>query len=217
MPPLIYNTSDEYTVIFDPPITDTINCLKEYLPKIQKIEGLSLESYLKKCKAYKGQFNESKLSSGKKDKKSESEAKASLFSADRFILDKVYKMKGDLNINNIDNFIYQCLEGKYSLYNYSVPLSNKSSVRVTGDDFSKVILNSTSDCLVFFANPIKERNGEFPNIFEKYALKVKDSNLKVYRANTINEVKLISVMNFYSQMDLQWDILKRTIKIIQSI
>ena len=92
---------------------------------------------------------------------------------------KKYEMNGEINKENIMNFINNWSEGKLEPYIRSEPIPEKNDnalVKLVGKNFKKEVIENDKDVLVYFVSPKCTRCQEFEPQLEKLAKKLKKNN-----------------------------------------
>ena len=163
-PQAIFVTPDEHP--------NFVDLLTNYLPKIEKIEGLPKEEFIKK--SFEMHTQKEEEIPGEEDvAKNKRETHKLIFNPDRFIMTKNYRTK---NLNILRNpekfvqFVKSCINGEEKHYWESDPSTTKKfSEKLVGEDFDvRVLKNKSRDALVLFTHPIEEKNRDIKKAYEAF-------------------------------------------------
>jgi len=147
-----------------------IDLLTNYLPKLEKIEGASVEEFMRKAKN-----NEVEFAATEKDDDRERNKKDTMkmiYSPDRFLMQKMYHTD-DLNVltdfTKLVGFVKASINNELKYYWDSTPIpKEKYSQKIVGEDFDKRILESKRDSLVLVYHPIKDKNRHIIDKYEEF-------------------------------------------------
>jgi len=159
---------------------ERIDLIKDYLPNIEKIEGLDVKQYIEKMK------NRSIPDEVEDKNEDVSKTRHTLFASDRFSINKSYKMNKEITKDNLAKFIKDANNDKIPLHFNSHPLKKKVSIKIVGDDFEEVVYKSNKDFVIFFEPHQKNLVSELREIYEDIC-DADVSGAIFGRYNTINE------------------------------
>lgn len=93
-----------------------------------------------------------------------------IFSADRFLMSKLYKEDSIEVLKNpvkLGQFVSEVLNGERPLYWESLkPTPTKHSIKVVGQEFEKRVIDSSQDALLLIYHPLSHKNRGLKEKFE---------------------------------------------------
>jgi hypothetical protein len=129
-----------------------------------------------------------------KDKKEDTDAEKNMkesmrlkLSEDWFSFTKLYRLDKEIKAEFITQFSKN-LESFPSYFESEKTPVKKYSEKVVGEDMRKRLFESDEDCIVYLKHPIKEKNKNYDEIFERYAKTA--TNAKPMWINKINETEV---------------------------
>lgn len=131
--------------IFARPDDQFVNLFKDYLPRLEKVEGLPVKEFVEKCLNADEEF---KPKPGDDDNKANKlDTLKMIFSPDRFLMSKLYKEDSIEVLKNplkLGQFVSEVLNGEKPLYWESLKSRpTKHSIKVVGQEFEKRVIDSS--------------------------------------------------------------------------
>jgi len=184
-----------------------VDCLKEYLPALEKIEGLSPAEFMEKAKNAEKEF-----APVRGDDEAATNAKQHMsivFNEGRFEMQAIHAETNPEALHSADSlikFVNESLSGERPHHWLSENhMKEKKSVKVVGDSLKAHIYDTKRDALLLVYHPIAHKNRGLKERFEAFAKTVDQDKLLIARYNGVNEspvfkspAKLPAIVHFSS-------------------
>jgi len=169
--------------------------ISQYMPKIEKIEEMSVADYKKKVESQENpaETEENKkitptTTSGPKEAGDSEKVKKMLFSPDRFKMKKNYQMNAKLNTENIINFITNCENDTEKPYFNNHNLREKFAKKIVGDDFEHMVYKNNKNIIILFEKPQHDADSsKIRNLYDKIVKNSDKNETEFCRYNVVNE------------------------------
>ena len=177
--------------LFVTPDDNVIDLRSNYLTHLEKVEGLPIEDFLRKARNAEKEF--AYLDSDDDKERNKKDTAKLIYSPERFIMGRMYHTADRETLTNpekIENFVKEAVLQQLKPYWETEKTPKvKHSLKVTGEDLEKRILDSKKDALLLILHPTKEKNRHLPEWFEEFTRAERPSSgeLTFARCNGINE------------------------------
>ncbi|CDW86371.1 UNKNOWN [Stylonychia lemnae] len=160
--------SSQPQALFITPDSEFVNLFNNYLPQLEKVEGMSPDEFLKKALNIDSELKEIK----EEENQNRKDTMKLLYSPDRFIMNKMYHTDDPEILSDFQklvDFVKQSVNGELKCYwdTENVP-KTKYAQKIVGEDFDKRVMQGNKDAVVLVYHPIKEKNRELVDKFEEF-------------------------------------------------